>query len=114
MEATLSDLLTENLRRVFAERERSTRDAVISKLWHEDCVFIDPEGVHRGQKALSDAIDAVHLRFPGFAFNITSGVQEMSGVGRVSWALGPPTGPAPVTGTDVGVVIKGKIANLYA
>ena len=42
------DLLIRNLLELFNERNGITRRKLLSELWSENAVFIDPEGAHQG------------------------------------------------------------------
>lgn len=112
MTQAVETLLRRNLHDVFGERDAARRRQAIDELIAEDCVFIDPHGVHVGRSALDAAVAAVQAQFPDFVFQ-ESMVQALQETGRLHWGFGPPGAPPRVTGLDVILVRQGKIAALY-
>ncbi|MEN3335470.1 MAG: hypothetical protein V7641_4835 [Blastocatellia bacterium] len=113
MQKTVEVLLERNLLEVFNVVDAMKRGEMIVELWSENCVFIDPEGVHRGTQELNEAAGKLFTQFPGYRFSVVSGVQALHGIGRLGWAYGPPDDPRRIRGEDIGVTEDGKISALY-
>jgi hypothetical protein len=106
-------LLKRNLYTVFNERDAEKRRAAIANIWTADGVFIDLDGPHHGQAELDETAASLHDQFPGYLFTLLGPIQAFHGVGRFSWAFGPPSEPMNITGMDVGVVTGGRMSALY-
>ncbi|MEU2422029.1 nuclear transport factor 2 family protein [Streptomyces sp. NPDC007851] len=107
---TVSDLLAANLHDVFGNRDARTRRETIERIYTEDVVFTDPEGVTTGRDALEDKARALLDKVPAdFAF--TEDGRRYAGPhdGALAWAFGPEGEPA-VRGIDVITVREGRIA----
>ena len=114
MKATIEVLLERNLLEVFNNEDATQRRQVIAELWAEHCVFVDPDGVHRGRQKVDEAVSGLLARFPGYRFAVDKPAQGQHGVGRMSWVYGPPEDPRRITGQDVGAIENGRLATLYA
>jgi hypothetical protein len=113
MSEQVSSLLRQNLFSVFGERDQSKRKLVIEKIWAQEGVFTDPEGVHIGHAEIDAAVGALLEKFPEFVFTEIGDTDEIPGAGRLAWGFGPPGGLPAVTGLDVIVVTEGRITALY-
>jgi hypothetical protein len=110
----MSDLLHENLVRVFGERDRERRRAAIAQLYARDAVFYEPDAVSTGHDAIDEAVDTLHARLPAsFSFAVSAPAVGHHGIARLRWTSGPAGGPAAVTGTDVAFIADGRIQALY-
>ncbi len=114
MQTTVDVLLERNLLEVFNGQDAGKRREVIEELWSENCVFIDPEGIHRGTKEVDETVGKLLAQFPGYRFTVVRPAQAQHGIGRLGWAYGPPEDPRRITGEDIGVIEDGRIATLYA
>ena len=59
---------------LWAEHDAASRRAILSEIWAEDGVYVDPEvpgGVH-GREALSDFVATSHDEMPGLDIRATS------------------------------------------
>ena len=68
MSHSIATLLTRNLHEVFGEGDPARRRATIDEIFTEDCMFYQPQGVHRGRdevEQIAGAIRATHPDFPG-------------------------------------------------
>jgi hypothetical protein len=106
-------LLERNLLEVFNGVDAMKRREAIVELWSENCIFIDPEGIHRGTRELDEAAGKLFTQFPGYRFSVVGSAQALHGVGRLAWAYGPPDDLRRITGEDIGVTENGKISALY-
>jgi hypothetical protein len=59
-------------------------------------------------------VDALFARLPPeFVFAPDGIAVGHHGLGRLAWRVGPPGGPAAVTGTDVAQVEAGRLKSLH-
>jgi hypothetical protein len=68
----VSKLLQDNLFLVFGEADREKRWAALTQLWVADteCLFIDPIGVFRTHKDISNLIDTILEQNTGKVFTV--------------------------------------------
>ena len=114
METNIELLLERNLLEVFNGTDVAKRRKAIGQLWAESCVFIDPDGIHRGMQAIEETVSRLLTQFPGYQFAIDRPAQGQHGVGRLRWSYGPAEDPRRITGEDIGVIENGKLVTLYA
>ncbi|MEV7323094.1 nuclear transport factor 2 family protein [Streptomyces sp. NPDC093970] len=109
---TVTDLLTANLYEVFGNRDPGSRRAAVERIYTEDIVFTDPEGVSTGWDALEEKARALLEKVPT-DFRFTEDGRRYAGPrdGALAWAFGPDGEPA-VRGIDVITVRDGRIATL--
>ncbi|OIJ68328.1 nuclear transport factor 2 family protein [Streptomyces mangrovisoli] len=108
--STVTDLLAANLHDVFGNRDPASRRAAIERIYTEDVVFTDPEGVTTGRDALEDKARALLDKVPPeFAFTEDGTRYAGPDNGALAWAFGPEGEPA-VRGIDVITVREGRIA----
>src|SRR5262249_60741311 len=98
MKTTIEILLERNLLEVFNNNDAENRREVIAELWEEKCVFVDPEGIHRGRQEVDEAVRGLLAQFSGYQFAIDRPAQGHHGVGRLPWIYGPPEDPRRITG----------------
>jgi hypothetical protein len=113
MTISIETLLERNMREVFGEHDAAKRQAAVAVLFTDDCVFIGPDGRHKGRRAIADAAAAIQQRFPTFTYRMLNSPQSIDGVGRLAWASGPTDAPHKITGMDIVVVREERIAALY-
>jgi hypothetical protein len=107
-------LMQANAVRVFSERDPARRLDAIRELYTADAILTEPEGVSKGEAAISDAVAALLSKLPpAFAFTSIGAAIGHHGVGRLLWRAGPPNGPPAVTGMDVAHFKDGRIQALY-
>ncbi|MBE9179284.1 nuclear transport factor 2 family protein [Oculatella sp. LEGE 06141] len=114
METTIEVLLERNLLEVFNNNNAANRREVIAELWADDCVFVAPEGIHRGRQEIDETVGGLLAQFPRYQFAVDRPAQGQHGVGRLSWIYGPPEEPRRITGEDIGIIKDGKLTTLYA
>ncbi|PWI12976.1 nuclear transport factor 2 family protein [Streptomyces sp. Act143] len=108
----VTDLLTANLHEVFGNRDPVSRRAAIDRIYTEDVVFSDPEGVTTGRDALENKAAALLADAPAdFSFTEDGRRYADTQTGALAWAFGPPDAPA-VHGVDVITVRDGRIATV--
>jgi hypothetical protein len=107
-------LMQANAVRVFSERDPVRRLAAIRALYTADAVLTEPEGVFKGEAAISGAVTALLSNLPPtFVFTPAGAAIGHHGVGRLLWKAGPPNGPAAATGMDIAHFEDGRIRALY-
>ena len=113
MSHSISTLLTRNLHEVFGEGDPTRRRATIDEIFTEDCVFYQPQGVHRGRDEVDQIAGAIRATHPDFQYTPTAEPEELQNAGRLRWVSGRP-GEAPAyAGTDFIIARDGRIAALY-
>jgi hypothetical protein len=91
------------------ETDGSRRAALLARHWAADAAYTDPLMAARGAAEISGLVGAVHQRFPGFRFQSTGAADGHGPYVRLSWALGPEGGEAPIEGSDVVRIEGGRI-----
>jgi hypothetical protein len=110
----LDAFMRANMNRVFNERNAVRRLAALGEIYASDATFYDPEAVVTGREAISGAVENLLGNFPpDFVFTAAGPAVGHNGAARLFWRLGPPSGPAAVTGTDVALIEHGRIRRLY-
>jgi hypothetical protein len=110
----LDPFMRANMNRVFNERDVDRRLAALGDLYADDATLYDPEAVVTGREAISVAVDNLLGNFPpDFVFTAAGPAVGHNGAAQLFWRLGPPNGPAVVTGTDVALIEQGRIKRLY-
>ena len=109
-----SELLLRNLNDVFAESDPVRRRAALNEVWHEDCVFYDPNsGAHYGRDEIDRIAGKVKATHPTYRYTPIAAPEEAGDGGRVRWVSGAPGQLPEYAGTDFIVVRDGKIGALY-
>ncbi len=107
-------LMQANAARVFSERDPARRLDAIRELYTADAVVTEPEGVAKGEVAISNAVAELLSKLPpSFAFTPIAPAVGHHGVGRLFWKAGPPNGPPAVTGMDIAHFKDGRIKALH-
>jgi hypothetical protein len=78
-----SNLLTPNLHDVFGENDPARRRAAIDEIFTEDCVFYEPNGVHRGRDEIDRVAGAIKATHPDFRYLPIGGPEELGDSGRI-------------------------------
>ncbi|WP_152223530.1 nuclear transport factor 2 family protein [Pseudomonas sp. SCB32] len=113
MSFSIPTLLLRNLHDVFGENDPARRRAAIDELFTEDCVFHEPQGVHRGRDEIDRIAGIIRATHPDFRYQPTAEPEELGDSGRVQWVSGRP-GMAPAyAGTDFIIAREGRIAAVY-
>ncbi|MBG0853867.1 nuclear transport factor 2 family protein [Streptomyces spinoverrucosus] len=109
---TVTDLLAANLHEVFGNRDPASRRAAIERIYTEDVVFTDPEGVTTGWDALEDKARALLDKVPpDFGFSEDGRRYAGAHDGALAWAFGPEGEPA-VRGIDIITLREERIATV--
>lgn len=108
----ITDLLTANLHDVFGNRDPASRRAAIDRVYTEDVVFTDPEGVTTGRDAIDDKVRTLLADAPA-DFRFTEDGRRYAGpdTAALAWAFGPPGAPV-VRGIDIITIRDARIATI--
>ena len=110
----LATLVLRNLHDVFGEGDPVRRRTAIEEIFHEDAVFYEPSGVHRGWDEIDRVAGAVKATHPDFSYTPLRPVEELDqAIGRVQWVSGRPGDAPEYAGTDIIVARDGRIAAVY-
>ncbi|MFI5710671.1 nuclear transport factor 2 family protein [Kribbella sp. NPDC051620] len=95
------------------EADADARAAIIEQTWSPDGTFTDPSFEVAGHEGLTKMVETAHQMFPGYAFSLTSQIEEHHNHLRWSWHLAA-AGQQPVAGgTDVITLTEdGKISEV--
>ncbi|GAB2622167.1 hypothetical protein Aab01nite_76610 [Paractinoplanes abujensis] len=113
MTSRLEELATDNLLRVFGERDPRARAAAVAETYAEDVVFTDAEEELTGRDALAAKAQKLLDQAPGFVFQPVGPVRTVGNLAMLSWQLGPAGAPPVVTGIDISIVENDRIVKLY-
>ncbi|MFI4934663.1 MAG: nuclear transport factor 2 family protein [Caulobacterales bacterium] len=91
------------------EKNPERRRTLIAGLWTEDASFVDPVMSGDGHAGIDAVIEGVQNRFPDYRFNLVGQADSFGDHLRLSWALGPGEGDAPVKGTDFATLQDGRL-----
>ena len=94
------------------ERDSGRRGALLAALWTEDASFVDPVLQGEGLDGVDAVIARVHERYPGYRFSMIGAPDGFGDHVRLSWALGPEDGEAPIKGTDFVTLQGGRLKSV--
>jgi hypothetical protein len=107
-------LMRANAARVFSERDPGRRLDAIRELYASDAVLTEPDGVFKGEAAISGAVTELLSKLPpAFAFAPIGPAIGHHDIGRLLWKAGLPNGTPAVTGMDIAHFEAGRIRALY-
>lgn len=75
----------EQWERLWNERNRAGRMALLESICEEDVALVDPGNDVAGRRGVSDAIAGVHARTPGMVFRLVGPIDAHHNVVRVGW-----------------------------
>jgi hypothetical protein len=113
MSYSISTLLIRNLHDVFGENDPARRRAAIDEMFTEDCVFYEPNGVHRGRDEIDRIAGAIKATHPTFRYQPIAEPEEVGNGGRIQWVSGSPGQAPEYSGTDFVIARDGRIAAIY-
>lgn len=107
-------ILDANLQRVFNERDAARRLEAIAELYADDALFHERDRSVQGHAAIALVVSELINSLPADAtFGAIVPGTGHHDLGRLQWRLGPPDGPAAVTGTDVVHIRNGRIQAIH-
>jgi len=92
MSQTASSLLLRNLHDVFGEIDPMRRRTAIDEIFHEDAVFYEPGGIHRGRDEIDRIAGAIKATHPALQY------QPLSRLRRLAMAAASGGCPAALAG----------------
>jgi hypothetical protein len=112
--ADIATLLERNLQEIFGEGDAALRQKVAEEIMHDDAVFVEPHGVHRGREEIVRIAGVIRATHPTFKYVPIGQADVLQGqAGRMTWVAGAPGEPPVYAGTDFIVARDGKIAAIY-
>jgi hypothetical protein len=84
------------------EDDPAERARLIERAWVAGGRYLDPVLEAEGYDALSQMVEGVHAKFPGYRFKRLSGVDRHHDNVRFAWALEGEDGTVAVAGIDIG------------
>jgi hypothetical protein len=109
----ISSLLTRNLHDVFGENDPARRREAIDAIFAEDCVFYEPNGVHRGRDEIDRVAGAIRATHPDFRYQPIAEPETLGDAGRIRWVSGRPGAAPAYAGTDFIIARNGLITAVY-
>jgi len=98
---------------VWNETDAARRRALIEETWADDASYVDPLMAGKGYEGIDAMIGAVHERFSGHHFRLSTKADGFGNYVRFSWDLVAPGGEAIVKGSDFAVVdAAGKLKSV--
>jgi|tagenome__1003787_1003787.scaffolds.fasta_scaffold20517293_1 SnoaL-like domain len=94
------------------EENPQARRRLVETVYTAEAAYADPMLKSEGHDGIETMIAAVQSTYPGFRFTRTSDVESHNDRIRFRWSLGPAGGEPIVDGTDFGVVVSGRIAEM--
>jgi hypothetical protein len=114
MNDALAQLMEENLKKVWSERDTDRRIKAIDTIYAKDSGLYHVGHQTNGHEAINDSISSILNSMPKeFVFTRLKPVIINNNVGRLIWGVGPKDQPPVATGMDVAVFENGKIKSLY-
>ncbi len=112
--ADIATLLERNLREIFGEGADALRRKVAAEILHDDAVFVEPHGIHRGRDEIARIAGVIRSMHPTFEYTTITDAEVLHDqAGRVKWVAGEPGEPPVYAGTDFVIARDGKIAAIY-
>jgi hypothetical protein len=89
------------------------RRGAIDEIFTEDCVFYEPNGVHRGRDDIDRIAGALRATHADFRYQPIAKPEEIGNSGRIQWVEGRPGEEPAIAGTDFIIAQDGQIAAVY-
>ena len=114
MQNELAQLLEENLKQVWSERDEVRRMKAIENVYTNASILYHVGHKTEGLDAINKSVTGVLSSMPpNFVFTKLKPISINNSIGRLIWGVGP-EGQAPVsTGMDIAHFENGKIKSLY-
>ena len=114
MSNVLVQLMEDNLKQVWSERDPIRRMRAIGTIYAKDSVLYHVNEKTEGQEAISNSVTGTLKNMPeDFCFSRLKPVIINNNVGRLIWGVGPKDKPPVATGMDIAIFEDGKIKSLY-
>lgn len=114
MSNALAQLMEENLKQVWGERNDTQRMKAIENIYAKDSALYHVNDITIGHTAINKSVTSVLNSMPeDFVFTKQKPVVINNNVGRLIWGVGPKDKSPVATGMDIAVFENEKIASLY-
>ena len=114
MNTDLVQLMEENLRQVWSERNADRRRKALEGIYAKDSTLFEVGEKISGYDAINEQVSTIVNAMPSeFVFTRLKPVIINNNIGRLIWGVGPKGQPPVATGMDVAVFENGKIKSLY-
>jgi hypothetical protein len=114
MSADLVQLMEENLRQVWSERNSDRRRKALEGIYAKDSTLFEVGEKISGYDAINNQVSTIVNGMPTeFVFTRLNPVIINNNIGRLIWGVGPKDKPPVLTGMDVAVFENGRIKSLY-
>jgi hypothetical protein len=114
MENTLANLMEENLKQVWSERDEAIRIKAIENIYEKDAILYHVGHQTKGFDAINQSVSGVLSNMPAnFVFTKLKPIIINNNIGRLIWGVGPEGQPPVATGMDLAHFENGKIKSLY-
>ncbi|SRR5258708_37844282 len=114
MNEDLVQLMEENLRQVWSERNADRRRKAIEGIYATDSTLFEVGEKISGYDAINNQVSTIVNGMPAeFIFTRLKPVIINNNIGRLIWGVGPKSQPPALTGMDVAVFENGRIKSLY-
>jgi hypothetical protein len=114
MSTDLVQLMEENLRQVWSERNADRRRKALEGIYAKDSILFEVGEKISGFDAINDQVSNIVNALPKeFIFTRLKPVIINNNIGRLIWGIGPKGQPPVTTGMDIAVFENGRIKSLY-
>lgn len=114
MENTLANLMEENLKQVWSERNPEDRLKVIENIYEKDAMLYHVGHQTKGFDAINQSVSGVLSNMSAnFVFTKLKPIIINNNIGRLIWGVGFKGQPPVTTGMDIAHFENGKIKSLY-
>jgi hypothetical protein len=114
MNNALAQLMEENLKQVWSERDATRRMKAIENIYAKDSALYHVNDITDGHEAINKSVSNTLNSMPEeFVFTKLKPVIINNNIGRLIWGVGPKDNPPLATGMDIATFENGKIKSLY-
>ena len=114
MNNAFAQLMEENLKQVWSERDSTRRMKAIENIYAKDSALYHVNDKTDGHEAINKSVSSTLNSMPEeFVFTKLKPVVINNNIGRLIWGVGPSGKPPVATGMDVAIFESGKIKSLY-
>ena len=94
------------------EADAARRTDLLDAAFTQDVSYRDPIMQGDGHSGMTQLIEGVQQRFPGFRFSLRGTPDGFGDYIRFSWNLGPEGLDPVIEGTDIGVIENGRLKSI--
>lgn len=110
----MTDLTTvaRNYLAAWNEADATRRAGLLDAAFTDDVSYRDPIMQGEGHSGVTQLIEGVQQRFPGFRFSLRGTPDGFADFIRFSWNLGPEDMESVIEGTDIGMIENGRLKSV--